>query len=136
MGVFDFLRRDDDRDGFVRRVMDFLRRRGWPHPLRYDPARFEVHLGGDGGAIHLGAIYADWLKFPKGERPAQLDKAFAFVFEMGADTSWDAVRDRLLPLVRPRAFFENAELGAGHHWRAPATMPMAVLAGPLCVLAA
>jgi hypothetical protein len=136
MGVFDFLRRDDDRDGFARRVMDSLRRRGWPHPLRYDPARFEVHLGGDEGAIYLGAVFTDWLKFPMGERSAQLDRAFAFVFEKGGERSWDAVRDRLLPLVRPRVFFENAGLSAEHDWRAPATMPMTVVAGPLCVLAA
>lgn len=136
MRVFDFLRREDDRDGFAKRVMGSLRRRGWPHPLRYDPARFEVHLGGEGGSIYLGNIFTDWLKFPKGERSAQLDKAFAFVFDPDADKSWDAVRDRLLPVVRPRVFFENAELSAEHDWQAPTTMPMRIVAGPLCALAA
>ncbi len=136
MGVFDFLRVDADQDRFASRVMQRLRQRGWPHPMRYDRTRFEIGLGGDAGQIHLENIFSDWLKFPKSERAEQLDKAIAFVFEMGADQSWEAVRDNLLPIVRPRVFFENTGLTASHDWTMGPTFLQKPLAGPLSILLA
>jgi uncharacterized protein YtpQ (UPF0354 family) len=136
MGIFDFLRGDDDQDRFAARVTERLKQRGWPHPIRYDRGRFELALGGEAGALYLGNIFRDWLKFPKAERPAQLDNAIAFVFEMAADDSWEAVREHLLPLIRPRAFFENTELGRGRDWEAGSAFPQKPLAGPLSIVLA
>lgn len=136
MGIWDFLRGDGDRDRFAARVMERLKERGWPHPMRYDRSQFQLLLGGEGGSLYLGNIFRDWLKFPKAERVAQLDNAIAFVFEFGADDSWDAVRDRLLPLVRPRAFFENADLSPDYDWTSGAIRAQKPLAGPLSIVLA
>lgn len=136
MDVFDFLRGDEDRDRFAERVMERLRRRGWPHPLRYDREGFAIDLGSNGRSVHLGNLHRDWLKFPKSERAAQLDKVAASVFEMERDTSWETVRSRLLPLVRPRVYFENCELSREHDWTGGPVAPQAVVAGPLCAVLA
>jgi hypothetical protein len=136
MGIFDFLRGDHDRDRFAARVAGRLQQRGWPHPIQYDQAQFRLALGGNAGELYLGNIFQDWLKFPKSERPAQLDKAIAFVFEMGADDSWDAVRDQLLPLVRPRAYFENLGLSPRHDWATGPQPMQKALAGALSIVIA
>jgi hypothetical protein len=110
MGLFDFLRGGSKEDRFASAVMKRLRERGWPHPLKYDRLKFEIDIGGDENPIYLGNIFRDWLKFPKAERPGQLDNAVAFVFEIGADDSWNAVSGKLLPLVRSRLLIES-EMG-------------------------
>jgi len=136
VGIFDFLRGGDDQDRFAARVMERLKQLGWPHPLHYDRSQFKLTLGGNGGELRLANIFRDWLKFPKSERSAQLDRAIAFVFEMDADDSWEAVRNHLLPLVRPRAFFENTNLMSGHDWKAGPAFPQKPLAGPLSTVLA
>src|SRR5579885_3369497 len=97
LGIFQKRSPEDD---FARRVMNRLRARGWPHPLAYHREEFTVDTGGQQGAFYLGNVFRDWLAYPRSERAHQLDRAISFLFEPLDDSTFEAVADRLLPIVR------------------------------------
>ncbi len=131
MAIFDFLKRRRPEDDFAEQVMARLRERDWPHALTYDRKQFRIFLGPQAGALQLHNSYADWLTYPTEERASALDLVVAPVFEMDEELpKFDAVRERILPLVRNRCDYA---LEARNQDLQPAIIP---LAGPLGVLLA
>lgn len=97
--------------------------------MAYDPRRFEITLGGEGGTMYLGNTFRDWLAYPQSEREAALDGAIAHVLEDKPDLSFEQAQALLLPLVRNLCDMALASRDIDEALR-PASAP---LGGPLSI---
>ncbi|HEY9236059.1 MAG TPA: hypothetical protein VIP08_13610 [Phenylobacterium sp.] len=107
------------RKRFAKQVFEGVRGQGWPHPLDYDEKRFRFDLGVLGD-VDLEPLFQHWSDARGATRQTAIDHAVSFVLEAGADPSWEACKDLLVPLVRAAApaqlaaCYEPSKAGA---WR-------------------
>ncbi len=94
-------------ESLVRAATRSLKQRGADR-IEFDAARQELAIqrGGASSRLYLGNLLAEYQKAPRRERPAVLERFLGALFNeeaLAAPASYEAVKDRLMPVVRGRA---------------------------------
>jgi len=90
---------ESGRKRFARQVVDGVRAQGWTGRLDHDEGGFRLDLG-TSAPVELEPLFEHWSNARGVSRQAALDHAVSFVLEAGADPSWEACKDLIVPLVR------------------------------------
>ncbi|MDQ3440436.1 MAG: hypothetical protein M3478_08825, partial [Planctomycetota bacterium] len=132
MSLADWLLPRSSPDGFARRMIATLRRRGHAGEITYDPETFRLTF--DGGNLNLANAYNDYRAAPRGQR-AQVFEAYAsLASETKEDVgTLDEARPHLLPKVRERFYHEALALNLQLGGPSPDSIPTRVVADELTV---
>jgi hypothetical protein len=104
-----------DADAFARLALETLRSAGLQGELRYDAEHFTIIVpeleGQHGLTIFLGNFYGEYRASPPGQRTKTLERLVRFAASPPAGpVPYAQARSALLPVVRPRSYFEMVQL--------------------------
>jgi hypothetical protein len=99
-----------EADAFAQKVMEALRIAGVRDELHYDPERFLIWSpsedGGQGMTIFLTNLHDDYRAAPPGMKTQVLERIISVHQPPPRPESYAEARPALMPVVRPRAYFE------------------------------
>ncbi|MGM0555539.1 MAG: hypothetical protein ACQEVA_04080, partial [Myxococcota bacterium] len=106
---------------FARRIMTGIEAAGADDRFAYDAESFEIHDQQTGASFGLNNAYIAYTGASESRRPAVLDHYLDSWLSPDPDVpeAFDLVREQLMPVVRPRWFFQKVELERDHQGREP-----------------
>ncbi|MCY1082789.1 hypothetical protein [Archangium lansingense] len=112
-GTVDLARQE--ADAFAQKVMEALRIAGVRDALNYDPERFLIWTpsadGGQGLTLFLTNVYDDYRAAPPGQRTRVLERIISVhQAPPSAPEAYAQARPALLPVIRPRSYFEMLQV--------------------------
>lgn len=112
MGLLDKLFGPWNRDRFARMAMRRIKAAGETRPIVYDREEFSLKQPDDGMIAFMGNIYEEYTraKGPDRERALRCFVRTWFVRDQKLPESFEDVQPDLLPIVRPRSYFELTNL--------------------------
>ncbi len=103
-----------EADAFAREALEKLRAAGFKGELRYEPERFQIQVpeaeGQQAQTIFLGNFYGEYRSAPPERRAEAMRRMLVLGRAPSAPVTYEAAREALLPVVRPRAYFELLRL--------------------------
>ena len=109
MGLRDWFSGRPSRERFAKIVIDAMRAAGEKRGLVYDPEQFCLRLEGESGTVsNLGNMYQEYCAAPRSQRKQLLKRLIQgwFVQFQELPDEFGDLHPDLLPVVRPRAYFE------------------------------
>jgi hypothetical protein len=112
-GSADPLRRE--ADAFAQQALEALRAAGVRGELRYEPEQFRILVpeleGQHGQTLNLGNFFNEYMSRPPEQRSEALQRLVRFsASPPEGPTTYAAARTALLPVIRPRVYFELLSL--------------------------
>lgn len=106
---------------FARRIMTGIEAAGADDRFSYDAESFEIHDEQTGASFGLNNAYLAYSGASKARRPAVLEHYLDSWLSPSPDIpgAFDLVREQLMPVVRPRWFFQKIELERDNQGRDP-----------------
>lgn len=109
MALLDIFNRTPSKAKFAQMLITRARDSGVPGPMEFDPDGFRIMVGEDGGQIiNLTNLYREYISAEAASREALIAK-YTALFAPAAPTpdAFEEVRDRLVPIIRARAYCEH-----------------------------
>lgn len=118
-----------EADAFARLALETLRAAGIQGELHYDPERFLIQVPGTDGqqplTLFLANFHAEYRAAPPERRSEVLQRLLVLHEAPKVPAAYAAVRPELLPVLRPRSYFELLGLlGTGQDAAQPGTTPV------------
>ncbi|MCW8132143.1 MAG: hypothetical protein KIS92_17485 [Planctomycetota bacterium] len=115
MGFFDRLFGRPTKDDFAHAMIKAVRASGERGEIDYDPKEFKLKLRGADTVHHLQNVYLEFLAARRKDRPAYLQRLVRVWAQAkrASPKAMEEVRDRLLPRVRERAYYDLIGLSTG-----------------------
>jgi hypothetical protein len=113
-----------EADAFAQKALEALRAAGAKGELRYEPEHFRILIpeapDQPAKTVHLTNFHADYRAAPPERRPEVHQLLTRILNPPKAPTTYAQARPHLLPVIRPRSYFELLGLAdTGHASQAP-----------------
>ena len=111
MGLLDIFNRKPSPGKFAQVLLKTAREIGVSEPMQFDPDEFRILVGADGRQIlNLQNLYRQYLATQVQSRNALLLRYTNLFAPAAPPSSFEEVMDRLVPIIRARAYCEYLEL--------------------------
>jgi uncharacterized protein YtpQ (UPF0354 family) len=110
MAIIDLFSRTPSPEKFAQLLMTAAQKGGVSKPMQFDADDFRILVGGADQVVNLHNLYREYVTAPKHERDALLAKCVSLFVTEEVPSSFEDVKDRLMPLVRARGYCEYLRL--------------------------